>query len=133
MPHRRDQVEGLAARGTYWNFLICVLQLTHKTRFPSGRSFGADLPLIVTYGAVLLNYSRAKVTRATDLARSLNMPRESARRYLRELFDLGLVDRDGPKYRPGKKVARRHRDGAIMTDALLRQMVVSLERFEQAK
>jgi hypothetical protein len=133
MPDRRDQIEGLAARGTYWNFLISVLRLTHKNRFPDRRSFAADLPLIVTYGAVLLNYSRAKATRASDLARSLNMSRESARRYLLELFDLGLVDRDGPKYRPGKRVARRHRDGAMMTDALLKQMIVSLERIERVE
>jgi hypothetical protein len=131
MPHRRNQIEGLAARGTYWNFLLAILQITHRNRFPADRPFAADLPLVVCYGAVMLNYSRGKATRATDLVRSLGMSRETARRHLAEIAALGLVDHDGPLYRPGRRVAKRHLAGTILTKQLLRQMVISLEALER--
>jgi hypothetical protein len=126
-----NQIEGLSARGAYWYFLISILRLTHRNRFPDNRSFAHDLPLIVAYGAVMSRYAAAKDTRTADLSRFLGIPKENARRYLRQLAELGLLDCAAHAYRPGKRIARRHHDGMLLTEALRRQMTAALERIEE--
>ena len=103
MPHRRDQIEGLAVRASCWNLVIEILKAGHRHRLP-GRRFGRDAVMFLTYGQVIVSYSRGKLTRASDVARQLECPPETARRHLRQLTELGLLEREKNTYRPSQNV-----------------------------
>jgi DNA-binding MarR family transcriptional regulator len=88
MPHRRAEFEGLEIRARLWHSIIEILKDGHRIRLP-GRRFGPDVLMFLTYGQAIDSYSQGKVIRATDLARHLEIPRETARRHLRHLVELG--------------------------------------------
>jgi Fic family protein len=123
MPHRRNEIEGLQLRATYWRLVVEILKEAHRHRLP-GRRFGPDVVLLLTFGAVIVSYSRGKLVRATDVARYLEIPRETARRHLNRLAGLGLLQREGKTFRPAQKVSRLA--GANETSRMLKKTVRNL-------
>jgi DNA-binding transcriptional ArsR family regulator len=103
MPHRRDEFEGLDIRASCWRLVIEILKDGHRIRLP-GRRFGPDVLMFLTYGQAIVSYSQGKTIRATDLARNLEIPRETARRHLRHLVELGLLEQEGKMFRPARRV-----------------------------
>jgi DNA-binding transcriptional ArsR family regulator len=103
MPHRRAEFEGLEIRARLWHSIIEILKDGHRIRLP-GRRFGPDVLMFLTYGQAIDSYSQGKVIRATDLARHLEIPRETARRHLRHLVELGLLEQEGKTFRPARGV-----------------------------
>jgi hypothetical protein len=77
--------------------------------------------MFLTYG---VNYSRGNLTRASDVARQLEYPPETARRHLYELTKLGLIEREKKTFRPSQNVDRIL--GLNETTRLLRQASVAL-------
>src|SRR5215469_15283791 len=102
MPHRRHEVEKLEVRATYWSLIIDILRLSHRYRF-EGR-FGPNILSVVTYGACLVVYARAKPIQVRTIAAYRDLPKETARRRLRHLVNVGLLEREGRSYRPAEKV-----------------------------
>jgi DNA-binding transcriptional ArsR family regulator len=103
MPHRRAEFEGLEIRAKLWHSIIEILKDGHRIRLP-GRRFGPDVLMFLTYGQAIVSYSQGKAIRATDLARHLEIPRETARRHLRHLAELGLLEQEGKTFRPARRV-----------------------------
>src|SRR5215831_12298722 len=101
MPHRRAEFEKLEIRASCWRLVIEILKDGHRIRLP-GRRFGPDVLMFLTYGQAIVSYSHGKAIRATDLARHLEIPRETARRYLRHLVELGLLEQEGKTFRPAQ-------------------------------
>jgi hypothetical protein len=123
MPHRRDEIEGLELRATYWRLIFDILKETHRRRLP-GRRFGPDVAMLLSYGAAIVTYSQGRAVRATDVARYAEIPRETARRQLNRLTDLGLLEREGRTFRPAQKVSRLA--GANVTWRILNNTVETL-------
>ena len=93
------QVERLEFRRALWLHVMGLLKTVHHHRLP-GRRFGPDLELLVVYGAAMVVcFSKGKFVGSTDIARYLGMPRETVRRHLNRLVDLGALERDGHKFR----------------------------------
>ena len=103
MPHRRAEFEGLEIRAKLWHSIIEILKDGHRIRLP-GRRFGPDVLMFLTYGQAIVSYSQGKAIRATHLARYLEIPRETARRHLRRLVELGLLEQEGKTFRPARRV-----------------------------
>jgi PAS domain S-box-containing protein len=92
----RDRlVEDVEDRRELWHHILRLLKTVHRHRLP-GRRFGPDLELLVIYGAA---FSKGRSVRSSDIARSLEIPRETVRRQLCRLAGLGLLERDGHKFR----------------------------------
>jgi hypothetical protein len=51
MPRRRNEIEGLQLRATYWRLVVEILKETHRHRLP-GRRFGPDVVMLLAFGAV---------------------------------------------------------------------------------
>ena len=66
--------------------------MAHVGRFPN-RSFGKDLQLIVVYGAVILAFLEGRKPTIASIARYLQLPHETTRRYLKTVVALGLLQR----------------------------------------
>jgi hypothetical protein len=79
LPHR---VEDRELRIVYWRTLITSLRVVHVDRFPN-RSFGKDLQLIVVYGSVILAFLEGRKPTIANIARYLELPHETTRRYLK--------------------------------------------------
>jgi len=122
MPHRRDEIEGLELRATYWRLVVEILKEAHRHRLP-GRRFGPDVVMLLSYGAAIVTYSKGRLIRASDLARYLEIPRETARRHLNRLTDLGLLEREGNTFRPAQKVSRLA--GTDVTSRILKETVTA--------
>ena len=88
-------------------------------RFPN-RSFGKDLQLIVVYGAVILAFLEGRKPTIASIARYLQLPHETTRRYLKTVVDLGLLTKDGRSYKPTER-SRKGVTGAGKIERLLRQ------------
>jgi hypothetical protein len=86
-------------RIVYWSTLITLLRGAHATRFPN-RSFGKDLQLLFVYGAAILAFSEGKTPTITAIARFLQLPHETTRRYLLTIVRLGLLTKNGRGYKP---------------------------------
>jgi PAS domain S-box-containing protein len=98
MPFRK-QIEQLEFRRAIWLHVMQLLKTVHRHRLP-GRRFGDDIELLMIYGAATVAcFSRGKFAGSTDIARYLGMSRETVRRHLVRLIDLGLLERDGHKFR----------------------------------
>jgi hypothetical protein len=106
-------------RIVYWSTLITLLRLAHVGRFPN-RSFGKDLQLIVVYGAVILTFLEGREPTIASIARYLQLPHESTRRYLKTIVDLGLLTKNGRGYKPTER-SRKGVTGADKIERLLRQ------------
>ena len=112
-------------RIVYWSTLITLLRMAHVSRFPNRRSFGKDLQLIVVYGAVILALLEGRKPTIASIARYLQLPHETTRRYLKTVVDLGLLTKDGRSYKP----TERSRKGVTIADKierLLRQAARNL-------
>lgn len=96
MPHRRDQIEGLAVRASCWN-LVIEIPIARATVWPRR----CDVPYIRTSDCELF---KGQADRASDVARQLECPPETARRHLRQLTELGLLEREKNTYRPSQNV-----------------------------
>jgi hypothetical protein len=105
MPHRRAEFEKLEIRATCWRLVIEILKDGHRIRLP-GRRFGPDVLMFLIYGEVIVSYSQGKAIRASDLTRHLEIPRETARRHLRHLVELGLLEQEGKTFRPAQAVKK---------------------------
>jgi hypothetical protein len=127
MPHRRDEFEGLEVRAAYFRLVVDILRETHRRRLP-GRRFGPDIVMLLAYGAAIVTYSKGKAVRAADIARYLEIPRETARRYLIRLIELGLLEREGKAFRPAKKVSRLA--GANVTWRILNETFATVRHIE---
>ena len=112
MPHRLEHRE---LRIGYWSTLITLLRVAHVGRFPN-RSFGKDLQLIIIYGAVILAFLEGREPTIASIARYLQLPHETTRRYLKTVVDLGLLTKDGRSYKP----TERSRKGAFNADKIER-------------
>jgi Mn-dependent DtxR family transcriptional regulator len=62
--------------------------------------FGKDLQLLFVYGAVILALSEGKTPTITSIARFLQLPHETTRRYLQTIVRLGLLTKKGRRYKP---------------------------------
>lgn len=93
----------VATRLKGWRSARVAGTLSSRFRLP-GRRFGRDAVMFLTYGRVIVSYSRGKLTRASDVARQLECPPETARRHLRQLTELGLLEREKNTYRPSQNV-----------------------------
>ena len=96
----RDRlVEHVEYRRELWLHILGLLKTVHRHRLP-GRPFGPDLELLVIYGAAMVaGFSKGRSVGSSDIARSLEIPRETVRRQLYRLAGLGLLERDGHKFR----------------------------------
>ena len=94
LPHTLEDRE---LRVIYWRTLITLLRVAHVSRFPN-RSFGKDLQLIVVYGAVILAVIEGRKSTTASIARYLELPHETTRRYLKTVVDIGLLAQDGRSY-----------------------------------
>jgi PAS domain-containing protein len=94
----REQVEHLEYRRVFWQYVIGVLKTVHRHRL-RGRRFGPDIELLAVYGAAtVVCFSRGKTGASSDIAKYLGMPRETVRRRLCQLVELGLLQRGGCKF-----------------------------------
>ena len=94
----RKQIEHLEYRRVLWQYVIGVLKTVHRHRLP-GRRFGPDIELLAVYGAAtVVCFSRGNFGAASAIAQYLGMPRETVRRHLCELVELGLLQRAGRKF-----------------------------------
>jgi predicted transcriptional regulator len=100
LPHPLEHRE---LRIVYWSTLITLLRMAHVSRFPNRRSFGKDLQLIVVYGAVILALLEGRKPTIASIARYLQLPHETTRRYLKTVVDLGLLTKDGRSYKPTER------------------------------
>ena len=89
--------------------------MAHVGRFPN-RSFGKDLQLIVVYGAVILAFLEGRKPTIASVARYLQLPHETTRRYLKTVVDLGLLTQNGRSYKP----TERSRKGIVNADKIER-------------
>ena len=90
---RREKMELLAVRATLWRMEIELLREIHRYRFAKrGRRFGSDVELMIVYGAAMAFYGSGSPVRALPISRYLEMPRETARRYMGQLVALGLFE-----------------------------------------
>ena len=97
---------------------MTLLRVAHVSRFPN-HSFGKTLHLIVVYGAVILAFIEGRKSTTTSIARYLELPHETTRRYLKTVVDLGLLARDGRSYKPTERSRKRAFNDKI--ERLLRQ------------
>lgn len=102
---KRRKMEASQIRRLLWRAVIELLKTTHKHRFP-GRRFGSDCGLLLFYGASVVMYLEGRKVRASSVARYLHMPNETARRYLGQLEELGLLEREDHSMRPSAKTAQ---------------------------
>jgi predicted transcriptional regulator len=109
------RVEHSELRIVYWSTLITLLRVAHVSRFPD-RSFGKDLQLIVVYGAVILAFLEGRKPTIASIARYLELPHETTRRYLKTIVDLGLLTQNGREYKP----TERTRKGVANADRIER-------------
>jgi IclR helix-turn-helix domain len=116
LPHSLEHRE---LRIVYWSTLITLLRVAHVGRFPN-RSFGKDLQLIVVYGAVILAFLEGKKPTIARIARYLQLPHETTRRYLKTIVDLGLLIKNARCYEPTDR-SRKGVIGADKIERLLRQ------------
>ena len=116
LPHR---VEDRELRTVYWRTLITSLRVVHVDRFPN-RSFRKDLQLIVVYGSVILAFLEGRKPTIANIARYLELPHETTRRYLKTVVDLGLLAQDGRSYKPTER-SRKRAFNADKIERLLRQ------------
>jgi len=117
LPQRLEHRE---LRIVYWNTLITLLRVAHVGRFPN-RSFGKDLQLIVVYGAAILAFLEGRTPTIASIARYLQLPHETTRRYLTTIVDLGLLTKNGRGYKPTER-SRKGMTGADKIERLLRQV-----------
>lgn len=96
----RDEITYLEARATLWQLVMTLLKLGHKERFRH-RHFGTDLQLYFVYGSALVAIYNRRPVRATNIARSLDLPRETCRRHLALLVKLGVLERRGREFIAG--------------------------------
>jgi hypothetical protein len=96
-----------------------MLRMAHVGRFPN-RSFGKDLQLIVVYGAVILAFLESRKPTIASIARYLQLPHETTRRYLKTVVDLGLLTKNGRSYKPTER-SRKGVAGANKIERLLRR------------
>jgi hypothetical protein len=107
-----QKLEHRELRIVYWSTLITLLRVAHASRFPN-RSFGKELQLIIIYGAVILAFLEGRNPTIASIARYLQLPHESTRRYLKTIVDLGLLAKNGrspagfvPRCESGPEVIR---------------------------
>src|SRR5215469_8067624 len=97
MPFRK-QIEHLEYRRVLWQYVIGALKTVHRNRLP-GRRFGSDIELLAVYGAAtVVCFSRGNFGASSAIAKYLGMPRETVRRHLCQLVELGLLQRAGHKF-----------------------------------
>jgi IclR helix-turn-helix domain len=116
LPHRLEHRE---LRIVFWSTLITLLRVAHAGRFPN-RSFGKDLQLIIVYGAVILAFLEGRQPTIASMARYLQLPHETTRRYLKTIVELGLLTKNGRSYKPTER-SRKGVAGADKIERLLRQ------------
>ena len=112
LPHRLEHRE---LRIVYWSTLITLLRVAHVGRFQN-RSFGKDLQLIVVYGSVILALLEGRKPTIARIARYLQLPHETTRRYLKTIVDLGLLIKNSRGY----ELTERSRKGVIGADKIER-------------
>jgi hypothetical protein len=117
LPQRLEHRE---LRIVYWSTLITLLRGAHASRFPN-RSFGKDLQLILVYGAVILAFLEGRTPTIASIARYLQLPHESTRRYLKTIVDLGLLTKNGRGYKPTERTRKGVADAPRKIERLLRQ------------
>jgi len=113
-------LEDRELRIVVWSTVMALLRGAHVSRFPKHRSFGKDLPLIVVYGAVILALLEGRKSHIASIARYLQLPHETTRRYLKAVVDLGLLAKNGRGYKPTEHTRRAARLHKIET--VLRQV-----------
>jgi len=115
-----QKLEHRELRIVYWSTLITLLRVAHASRFPD-RSFGKDLQLIVVYGAVILASFEGRKPTIASIARYLQLPHETTRRYLKKIVDLGLLAKNGRGYKPTERTRKGVADAPRKIERLLRQ------------
>jgi hypothetical protein len=115
-----QKLEHRELRIVYWSTLITLLRVAHASRFPN-RSFGKDLQLIIIYGAVILAFLEGRNPTIASVARYLQLPHESTRRYLKTIVDLGLLTKNGRGYKPTERTRKGVADAPRQIERLLRQ------------
>ena len=81
--------------------------------------------MIVVYGSVILAFLEGRKPTIANIARYLELPHETTRRYLKTVVDLGLLTRDGRSYKPTER-SRKGVAGDDKIERLLRQAARNL-------
>jgi hypothetical protein len=103
----REELQYLETRAIVWQLIITVLKLGHQQRLPN-RPFGPNLEMYFVYGAALILIWQHRPVRATTISRHLEIPRETTRRHLTQLTQLGLLQKGNGTFSAGRR-SREHR------------------------
>lgn len=90
-------------RPKIWHLLLDVLSEMYGAHFPGEPS--RDYALLVVLGCALLVHERGHPIRASKVAQSLSLPRETVRRKLLELVRRGVL---APSAKPGTFTVRHN-------------------------
>jgi len=85
-------------RSIVWQLVMDLMRARHKTVL-KGRPLGPDIMLLFVLASVAATANKGLPATASKIAFYLEMPRETVRRRLQELVELGLVEREGDSYR----------------------------------
>jgi len=88
--------------------------------FDPKRTFGPRDCCGAKYGAVILAFLEGRTPTIASIARYLQLPHETTRRYLKKIVDLGLLTKNARGYKPTER-SRKGMTGADKIERLLRQ------------
>ena len=86
-------------RSIVWRLVMDLMRARHKSVLNKGRPLGPDIMLLFVLASVAATANKGLPATASKIAFYLEMPRETVRRRLQELVELGLVEREGDSYR----------------------------------
>jgi hypothetical protein len=97
MPYRKGRIDRVTERSILWRMLVELSRSYHLTHFP-GESFEANVGMLLVWMTVGLGHVEGKPMNATKIAETMNMPRATAIRKLKELVQRGILLRMGQIY-----------------------------------
>ena len=89
--------------------------------FDPKRTFGPRDCCGAKYGAVILAFLEGRTPTIASIARYLQLPHETTRRYLKKIVDLGLLAKNGRGYKPTERTRKGVADAPRKIERLLRQ------------
>jgi len=77
--------------------------------------------LVIIYGAVILAFVEGRTPTIASIARYLQLPHETTRRYLKKIVDPLLLAKNGRGYKPTERTRKSVADAPRKIERLLRQ------------
>jgi hypothetical protein len=102
----------------------CLLEHANRAAARGARQplcFGKDLQLVIIYGAVILAFVEGRTPTIASIARYLQLPHETTRRYLKKIVDPLLLAKNGRGYKPTERTRKSVADAPRKIERLLRQ------------